>query len=205
MKAMAFKPGSEPEARWLAREISASIAFVADGQRRLPRMGLERRNAARAGAILTSLARGISRARIRSEFKLSGKVLARLVIDHRDLLERTRAWRVQTASRLATKAATALEAKLDILLEDPAALAKATVKDLCLTFAITTDQQRAALAECPRVRETAKITIQDALDAIETAKSECFGKVKRADCASLSRGVSSIQEVGCVPVSTDAP
>jgi hypothetical protein len=89
-----------------------------------------------------------------------------------------------------------LERKLDALLADPELLQRTPVRDLVLSYAVTLDQERASRSECPVVRETAKITIADALAAVEAAKSECFGKVKRAGCASPSHGVSSIQEVG---------
>ena len=46
-------PNSEEEARWLAREVSASIRFVSRNQRKQSRMGLERSNPEKAAAVLS--------------------------------------------------------------------------------------------------------------------------------------------------------
>ena len=81
-------PNSEGEARWLAREVSASIQFVAGAQRRGARVGLERTNPERAAAILTEMA-STSQVCARRRFKISGKLVSRLAMDHRELLERT--------------------------------------------------------------------------------------------------------------------
>ena len=96
-------PNSEEEARWLAEEVSASIQFVARAQRRQSRTGLERSNPEKVATVLTEMARGMSQFRARSRFKLSGKVICRIVRDHQELLERTHAWRVETSSRLAAR------------------------------------------------------------------------------------------------------
>jgi hypothetical protein len=164
-----FEPNSEEEQRWLASEVAASVETVGQTQRMRNIMGLERRDPERAARIVTELARGTSRQRIRTNLKVGGKVLTRLVADHHELLARTRAWRVQTSSRLASKTAAALEAKLDGLLEDPELLHKTSVKDLAVCYAIASDKERAARGEMPVVRHEHKVSIDDARLAIEAA------------------------------------
>ncbi len=168
-------PNSEEEARWLAREVSASIRFVARAQRRQSRTGLERSNPEKAAAVLTEMARGTSQLRTRSRFKLSGKVIYRLVRDHQELLERTHAWRVETSSRLAAKASRAFEEKLDHVLGDPETLQKTPMRDLVLAYKVTLDQQRTALAPCPSPTRTIRVTLEDAREAIEDAKRTIAG------------------------------
>ena len=164
-------PNSEEEARWLAGEVSASIQFVARAQRRQSRMGLERSNPEKAAAVLTEMARGMSQFRARAKFGVSGKVTCRLVRDHRELLERTHTWRVETSSRLAAKVSRAFEEKLDHVLGDPEALQRTPVRDLVLAYQITLDQQRHALAACPTPPRTRRVTLEDAREAIEAAKT----------------------------------
>ena len=164
-------PNSEEEARWLAREVSASIRFVACNQRKQSRVGLERSNPEKAAAVLTEMARGTSQLRTRSKFKLSGKVMERLVRDHQELLERTFAWRAETSSRLAVKASRAFEEKLDRILDDVELLNRTPLRELVLTYQITLDQQRTALAACPTPTQMTRVTLEDARKAIEEANS----------------------------------
>ena len=65
MEALAcnLAPNSEEEARWLVREVSASIRFIARAQRKQSRMGMERSNPEKAAAVLTEMARGRSQLR----------------------------------------------------------------------------------------------------------------------------------------------
>lgn len=169
-------PNSEEEARWLAEEVSASIQFVARAQRRQSRTGLERSNPEKVAAVLTEMARGISQFRARSRFKLSGKVICRLVRDHQELLVRTHAWRVETSSRLAAKASRAFEGKLDRVLDDPETLQRTPVRDLVLAYQVTLDQQRTALAACPTPTRTTSVTLEDAKKAIEQARNTVLAK-----------------------------
>ncbi len=164
-------PNSEEEARWLAREVSASIRFVSRNQRKQSRMGLERSNPEKAAAVLTEMARGTSQLRTRSKFKLSGKVMHRLVNDHQELLERTLAWRAEMSSRLAVKASRAFEEKLDRILDDPEMLDRTPIREFVLAYQVTLDQQRTALASCPTPTRTTRVTLEDARQAIENAKS----------------------------------
>ena len=168
-------PNSEEEARWLAEEVSASIQFVARAQRRQSRTGLERSNPEKVATVLTEMARGMSQFRARSRFKLSGKVICRIVRDHQELLERTHAWRVETSSRLAAKASRAFEEKLDHVLGDPETLQKTPMRDLVLAYKVTLDQQRTALAPCPSPTRTIRVTLEDAREAIETARKTIAG------------------------------
>ena len=164
-------PNSEEEARWLAREVSASIRFVASNQRKQSRIGLERSNPEKAAAVLTEMARGTSQLRTRSKFKISGKVIDRLVRDHQELLERTLAWRAETSSRLAVKASRAFEEKLDRVLDDVELLNKTSLRELVLAYQVTLDQQRTALAACPTPTRTTRVTLEDARKAIEKARA----------------------------------
>ena len=164
-------PNSEEEARWLAREVSASICFVASNQRKQSRIGLERSNPEKAAAVLTEMARGTSQLRTRSKFKISGKVIDRLVRDHQELLERTLAWRAETSSRLAVKASRAFEEKLDRILDDVELLNKTSLRELVLAYQVTLDQQRTALAACPTPTRTTRVTLEDARKAIEKARA----------------------------------
>ena len=163
-------PNSEEESRWLAREVSASIRFVASNQRKQSRIGLERSNPEKAAAVLTEMARGTSQLRTRSKFKLSGKVMHRLVNDHQELLERTLACRAEMSSRLAVKASRAFEEKLDRILDDPEMLDRTPIRDFVLAYQVTLDQQRTALAACPTPARTTRVTLEDARKAIEDAK-----------------------------------
>ena len=163
-------PNTEEEARWLAREVSASIRFVASNQRKQSRMGLERSNPEKAAAVLTEMARGTSQLRTRSKFKLSGKVMHRLVNDHQELLERTLAWRAEMSSRLAVKASRAFEEKLDRILDDPEMLDRTPIREFVLAYQVTLDQQRTALASCPTPTRTTRVTLEDARKAIEDAR-----------------------------------
>ena len=163
-------PNSEEEAHWLAREVSASIRFVACNQRKQSRVGLERSNPEKAAAVLTEIARGTSQLRTRSKFKISGKVIDRLVRDHQELLERTLAWRAETSSRLTVKASRAFEEKLDRILDDVELLNKTSLKELLLAYQVTLNQQQNALAACPSPTRTTKVTLEDARKAIEEAK-----------------------------------
>ncbi len=132
---------------------------------------MERTHPSKAAALLVELARGTSQLRIRGKFGVSGKVVSRLVRDHQGLLERTHLWRAETGARLAVKAASAFEEKLDRILDEPQTLDRTPMRDLLLAYKITIDQQRAALAECPSPTPTRSgITLADAKKAIEDAK-----------------------------------
>ena len=172
MEALTFNlaPNTKEEERWLSREVSASVGFVSRAQRRQSRTGLERSNPEKVATVLTEMARGMSQFRARSRFKLSGKVICRIVRDHQELLERTHAWRVETSSRLAAKASRAFEEKLDHVLGDPETLQRTPVRDLVLAYQITLDQQRTALAACPTPTRTSRLTLEDARKAIKDAK-----------------------------------
>ncbi len=163
-------PNSAEEVRWLAGEVADSIRFVARAQRRGGRMGMERTNPSKAAALLVELARGTSQLRIRGKFGVSGKVVSRLVRDHQGLLERTHLWRAETGARLAVKAASAFEEKLDRILDDPETLGKTPIRDLIRAYQVAFDQQRAALATCPAPTRTRRVTLEDAKKAIEDAK-----------------------------------
>ena len=163
-------PNSAEEVRWLAGEVAASIRFVARAQRRQSRMGMERTHPSKAAALLVELARGTSQLRIRGKFGVSGKVVSRLVRDHQGLLERTHLWRAETGARLAVKAASAFEEKLDRILDDPETLGKTPIRDLIRAYQVAFDQQRAALATCPAPTRTRRVTLEDAKKAIEDAK-----------------------------------
>ena len=163
-------PNSEEEARWLAREVSASIRFVARAQRKQSRTGLERSNPEKVAAVLTEMARGTSQLRARSKFKLSGKLMHRLVRDHQELLERTLAWRAETSSRLAVKSSRAFEEKLDRILDDPETLDRTPIREFVLAYQVTLDHQRTALAACPAPTRTKRVTLEDARQAIEEAR-----------------------------------
>ena len=164
-------PNTKEEERWLAREVSASIQFVARAQRRQSRTGMERTNPSKAAAVLVELARGTSQLRTRGKFGVSGKVVSRFVRDHQPLLEATHLWRAETGARLAVKASRAFEEKLDRILDEPQTLDRTPMRDLLLAYKITIDQQRAALAECPSPTPTRSgVTLADAKKAIEDAK-----------------------------------
>jgi hypothetical protein len=161
-------PNSKEEEHWLAREVSASIQFVAGAQRRGSRVGLEKTNPERAAAILTEMA-STSQVCARRRFKLSGKLVSRLAMNHRDLLERTCGWRAERSARLAVKASRAFEEKLDRILDDPETLDRTPMRDCVLAYQVTLDLQRAALAECPAPIRTSRVTLEDARKAIEDA------------------------------------
>ena len=163
-------PNSKEEEPWLAHEVSASIQFVAGAQRRGARVGLERSDPGKVASVLVELARGMSQSRARSQFKLSGKVVSRLVRDHQELLERTHAWRAETGARLAVKASRAFEEKLDRILDDPETLDRTPMRDFALAYRVTLDQQRTALAACPTPTRTSRLTLEDARKAIKDAK-----------------------------------
>jgi len=131
---------------------------------------MERSNPEKAAAVLTEMARGASQLRTRSKFKLSGKVMHRLVRDHQELLERTLAWRAETSSRLAVKASRAFEEKLDRILGDPEMLDRTPIREFVLAYKITLDQQCTALAACPTPTRTTTVTLEDARKAIEDAR-----------------------------------
>ena len=133
-------------------------------------MGLERSNPEKAAAVLTEMARGTSQLRTRSKFKLSGKVMHRLVNDHQELLERTLAWRAEVSSRLAVKTSRAFEEKLDRILDDPEMLDRTPIREFVLAYQVTLDQQRTALAACPSPTRTTRVTLEDARKAIEDAR-----------------------------------
>jgi hypothetical protein len=155
----------------LAREVSASIRFVASNQRKQSRIGLERINPEKAAAVLTEMARGTSQLRTRSKFKLSGKVMDRLVRDHQELLEHTLAWRAERSARLTQKASRAFEEKLDRILGDIETLDKTPIRELVIAYKVTLDQHHSALAECPSPSRTPKVTIEDVRKAIEDTKA----------------------------------
>ena len=151
-------------------------------------MGLERSNPEKAAAVLTEMARGTSQLRTRSKFKLSGKVMHRLVNDHQELLERTLAWRAEVSSRLAVKTSRAFEEKLDRILDDVGLLNKTSLRELALAYHVTLDQQRTALAACRTPVRTTRVTLEDARGAIEEAKRTKLADLKtskevRVHCA----------------------
>ncbi len=164
-------PNSEEEARWLAGEVSSSIQFVARAQRRGSRLGLERSNPERAAAILTEMA-GTSQTVARRKFRLSGKLVSRLAMDHRELLEATHRWRAARGARIAAKASRAFEEKLDQILADREMLEKTPILGLIRAWQTASDQERAALAACPTPTPTrSRVTLEDARKAIEAAKA----------------------------------
>ncbi len=130
-------------------------------------MVLESSNPEKAVTVLTEMARGTSQLRSRSKFKLSGKVMCRLVRDHQALLERTIAWRAETSSRLAMKASTAFEKKFDQILDDPETLDRTSMRDFVLAYQVTLDQQRTAVAACRTPTRTTRVTLKYARKAIE--------------------------------------
>ena len=163
-------PNSEEEARWLAGEVSSSIEFVARAQRRGSRLGLERINPEKAAAVLTEMA-GTSQAVARRKFQLSGKLVSRLAMDHRELLEATHRWRAARGARIAAKASRAFEEKLDQILADREMLEKTPILGLIHAYQTAFDQERAALAARPTPTPTrSRITLADAKKAIEAAK-----------------------------------
>ena len=74
------------------------------------------------------------------------------------------------SSRLAVKASRAFEEKLDRILDDVELLNKTPLRELVLTYQVTLDQQRTALAACPTPTRTTRVTLEDARKAIEDAK-----------------------------------
>ena len=164
-------PNSEEEARWLAGEVSSSIQFVARAQRRGSRLGLERSNPERAAAILTEMA-GTSQTVARRKFQLSGKLVSRLAMDHRELLEATHRWRAARGARIAAKASRAFEEKLDRILSDREMLDRTSIREFVMAYKITHDEERTVLAACPTPAPTrSKVTLEDAEAAIEAAKA----------------------------------
>ena len=131
---------------------------------------MERTDPERAAAILTEMA-GTSQAVARRKFKVSGKVVGRLAIDHRELLERTAGWRAARGARIAAKASRAFEEKLDQILGDREVLEKTPILGLIRAWQTASDQERAALAARPTPTPTrSRITLADAKKAIEAAK-----------------------------------
>ena len=90
--------------------------------------------------------------------------------DHRELLERTHTWHVETSSRLASKASRAFEEKLDRILNDPEMFDRTLIREFVLAYQVTLDQQRTALAACPTPTRASRVTLEDARKAIEDAK-----------------------------------
>ena len=132
-------------------------------------MGLERTDPERAAAILTEMA-GTSQAVARRKFKVSGKLVSRLAMDHRELLEATHRWRAARGARIAAKASRAFEEKLDRILGDREMLDRTPIREFVLAYQVTLDQQRTALAACPTPTRTTRVTLEDARKAIEAAK-----------------------------------
>jgi hypothetical protein len=168
---VSYKPGSPEEADWLAEEVSASIRFVADQQRTRHRSGLEVQDPARAGAVLTALANGQPCRSIQKEHRIGSKTLSRMRRDHAGVLQRTHAWRAESATRLQLKASAALEAKLDHLMESEEAMSKANVRELVLCYGITSDQERMINCDAPVSAPDKKVSIEDAMLAIQQAKA----------------------------------
>ena len=131
---------------------------------------MERTDPERAAAILTEMA-GTSQAVARRKFKVSGKVVGRLAMDHRELLERTAGWRAARGARIAAKASRAFEEKLDQILGDREVLEKTPILGLIRAWQTASDQERAALAACPTPTPTrSRVTLEDAKAAIEAAR-----------------------------------
>lgn len=154
----------------ITREVTASVFTVAEDQKRDGLVCLEAQHPARACAIVHALASGDSMMTIRREFKVGQRMLVRLKESHRELLRRTRHWRMESSIRLRAKAAEALEAKLDDVLEDDALRAKTPVKDLALGYAITSDKERDARGEGRVVTVEHKVSIEDAQQALQAAR-----------------------------------
>ncbi len=167
-----YMPDSPEEADWLAEEVSGSVRFVADQQRTRRRSGLEVQDPAKAGAVLTALASGQSCRSIQKEHRIGSKALSRMRRDHAEVLQRTHAWRAESATRLQLKAASALEAKLNDVLASEGTMSRTSVRELALCYGITVDKERAIHDERPAPEQRSKVTIDDAMDAIATAKAK---------------------------------
>jgi hypothetical protein len=114
---------------------------------------------------------GTSQTVARRKFRLSGKLVSRLAMDHRELLERTAGWRAARGARIAAKASRAFEEKLDQILGDREVLEKTPILGLIRAWQTASDQERAALAARPTPTPTrSRITLADAKKAIEAAK-----------------------------------
>ena len=86
-------------------------------------------------------------------------------------MEATRSHRSLKATKLQLKAADALEKKLDRVMDDEESLDKVSVKDLALSYGITTDKQRSIHGEGTVVSHEVKGTLEDARAAIDEAKA----------------------------------
>jgi hypothetical protein len=77
--------------------------------------------------------------------------------DHAEVLQRTHAWRAESATRLQLKVASALEAKLDDVLGSDEKMSKTSVRALALCYGITVDKERAIHDEPPVPEQRSKM------------------------------------------------
>jgi len=164
--------GDSGDEEKLAREIADSVQFIGQNSR-VGRAGkMELADPEKACRVIALLCRGIPDRTIMKETGVNTHPLDRLKRDHADVILATKHSRAVQATRLQLKAATALERKLEDVLEDDEVRAKTTVKDLAMGYGIATDKQRAIHGEGTVVTHEHKVTLEDARAAIEEAKKE---------------------------------
>lgn len=169
-----YSMGMQEELAAVNGALARSIEFVTEHQRKAGTSGMEVQNPEKAARILNALADGEPSRKIERQFRVGGSLLTRMRRDHCEVLSQSKRARAQAAAEVADQARELLTKKINQLAGDDAALAKANLKDVGITFGIVTDKAQ-LLANDPTLivgDPTPKVSIQDAIDAIEAAKAE---------------------------------
>tara|TARA_Y100001938_G_scaffold151094_1_gene245919 strand:+ start:83 stop:640 length:558 start_codon:yes stop_codon:yes gene_type:complete len=167
-----FAPGTPEDDEKLAEAIYDSVCFIAEEKRKRGSTSvLEIRSPERACAILGMVCRAVPERTICKEMRTGFDVIRALKRRHAEIVEATRSHRSLKATKLQLKAADALEKKLDRVMDDEESLDKVSVKDLALSYGITTDKQRSIHGEGTVVSHEVKVTLEDARAAIDEAKA----------------------------------
>jgi hypothetical protein len=164
----------QQELKAVSGKLAESIEVVGEHQRQVGVSGMEVQSPGKAARILNALADGNPTRKIERHFRVGGSLLTRMRRDHHEVLREARMIRAQAAAEVADQARELLAKKIDQLAGDDAALAKANLKDMGITFGIVTDKAQ-LLANDPTLivqDQTPKVTLQDAMDFIEEAKAK---------------------------------
>ena len=164
-------PGNPDDDDKLAKAINDSVDFVRAAHKKRKTTSMEIMDCEKACQILAMICRAVPERTICKEMRTGFDVIRALKRRHAEIVEATRSHRSLKATKLQLKAADALEKKLDRVMDDEESLDKVSVKDLALSYGITTDKQRSIHGEGTVVSHEVKVTLEDARAAIDEAKA----------------------------------
>lgn len=159
---------SEQAAEFIYPIVASSVAEVKNP------LTLEVKDPKRATAALEMLAAGESYEEVGEKLGVSYSQLVSLKNRHGGTLEKRRAQLANEGFEMVEGARQLALKKMAMLAENPDALAKVSLKDLMLTYAVAQDKSFAALGEVQKVQvehTSKKPSIEDAIRAIHAARA----------------------------------